>query len=398
MNGFALPRRWTSASRAAWAVLALAALASACTGTSEEGDPVLLVVADGASLALVQDSFGLGERGSDRTLQWLGNAHTFASAGPEGVRDLAAARTTGPAASAVRLFALVRTTDGDDVVRTFDASDVDPDDPSTLSPLGGATDLSGVVQADGSFGEPLCSRALDVSADGSWLALLHDPSACDLDGFPRIVLIDVPAQEVAFATSASAPVAPVAPVFAADDAGIWYLDPGDTNARARFEPLPENGGDARELSLPNVTDPVGMARGGLGLVVASATTVASFDPGSEDDPTVADSADDLTDVIDTRPVPTAAILAISDAEAVLHPNVAADADAFVRESLAVSAPAAATLDPNVFAFLVAPGAISVLDLLGVTPEDDGLNERRFSVPELDAPQAVTWIFGRRATP
>lgn len=376
----------------------LLTLLAGCTGTSEEGDPVLLVVADGAGLELVEDSFGLGDRGDERTLRWLGTAHTFPDAGAQGVRDLAAARAVGAAGSAVRVFALYRTTDGQDLVRPFDASDVAPDDPSTLEPVGDAIDLSEIVQASGTFSEPLCTRAADVSPDGEWFALLHDPEACDVEGFPRIVVVDVPAREVVFTTSESAPVAAVPPIVASDAEGVWYLDPGETSARARFEPLPDANASAREVTLTNLSDPVGLAAGGLGVNVASNATVATFAPAGDAGATVAASEEGLLRVVDTSSMPTPMLLALSASDAVVHPDLSSDADVSVSERLAVPSWAAAMVDPNLFAFVIAPGAVSVLDLLGVTADSGRIPEQRFTVQELDEPHAATWIFGRRTEP
>lgn len=415
MNRSRRTRRAHASTLGAWAVLALllGALAG-CTGTFEEGAPLVLLVAtepsepgDGGAIVayLVEPP----------------DAATLRSVTPIGPADLAPDVTlpiqawdwvdrealgVGPGLGRTRLVVLASdTATAIDARRAllhrYDLAAFDPATP-TLAPVGatpislvdaGAWDEASVAIGEGVSlpnGSP-CLTGTSVSSTGRYVALLDQPTACGSSDLAALLVLDMTGPVVLVWASSFAGVAPVRPYVdqANDRLDVWDLVPG--GAEWRTLDLVE-----RELG-PRLASsdggvPVDVTAAGEERWVLAGGRLTVWRPGTAPGAGVASATGDGAAF-----VPTGAGLAavVLDPDLWVHRTPTAEASR-------VPGPAGryatgVTDAPDRLVYLVREGVIDTLDLLVMTP-DEPLSRVISPAfrdpsddPRLTDPTLVTWF-------
>lgn len=393
--------RWIAMRRLLLSCTWLLMLAVACTGTREAPTPAFLVVADGSTIGLVASPLPPDEVSGSGTLEWLGE---FERELPGPVTGLAVARDLP-----TRVFVAYRD-DGSDHVQRFRAEAVRAGAPETFEASGDPIDVGDIVTTALEV-EP-CVRALRASSNGRWLALLHQPAACPegtAGAGAAVFLLDLeagpPAEMVAFPDVASREDAATPPLFVPPPGGsepgaLLYLEVDGTLIRLS---LPEDGEVEEARSQPlGPIEPVGLGSGGLGVVIAEDDAVHSFGTDSVGEPVELVAEPGLRAVIDAGSLPNATAVLRSESGLIVRTGVGSEDPADAGE-LPISGLVDATVGPYGYAFALAPGGITVVDLLtyagtAAGSETDPL--ARFQVPNVGgsdvsfgSPVAIEWIFG-----
>ena len=376
--------------RALLAALALLLALGGCTGTQEGEETVLLVVATDSAIGLVHHVQTV-----ESGLEWL----------PESVDDLSdvdevvgmhVARYAGPDENDVRVELLYRD-GGDDFLRTYDATFVPPDDAGFFEP-GDTTNLTALVAASDVLPatEALCTTAFDVSPNGRWLALVHDPASCTGVGeAPALLVIDRDGEEDLEVLEQNVG----SPRFGPASDVLYYVDEflGDVLAR----PLPTDGATPEVVDLPTaLDDPVDLAIGPTGrLSLAGPDAVAVVDPGDDETVDAQESLPGLEAVLDSDLPEDDSVTARTSTQLAVHPDPLVEVedgeDAYCDASSSGRI-VDATVGPFSFAYVLVEERIEVFDLLACDPADPAgstLRPNPVLSDDLAGAVAIDWIFG-----
>lgn len=372
--------------------LAAALTLVACTGTQEGVDAVLLVV-------VTEDAVGLVHhvRSGDSRLEWLEDATDPLPPGVVPV-DAQVARYAGPDENSVHVELVYRVAD-EDFLQTYDASFVPPDEADRFVRSGPPVNLSAdVVAPGGEIAEPLCTTGFDVSADGRWLALVHDPGTCGYGGGRALIVVDrdgdgdlrVIDRDVGAVT------------FAPSDDRLFYVDEFDPAIRVVSL---ESGADAPiDPDLPAELEPLtGLAAyTSERLVVSGSDAVAAVDPTDDEAPSTQESLGGLAAVLDADLPEGPAITVRTGSRIVTHPDPALDEDDPFCASTNAGIIVDAVVGPFAFAYVLVDERLVVYDLYGCDPEASGTSTLpagpTLEVDELADAVALAWIFGAAPEP
>lgn len=377
----------------------------ACTGTFEVGAPTLLVVAfdDGTpQVGLVEDTFRSLDPGM-RDLVFLTGSTRSLPAPAVAVDVVGRALDRSAAVFLLRASGTAPAA----YLRGFVIQGIDPADPVAFmeDPALSLTLANGGAGGEGLLDEhrgdeDYCLVDAQVSAEGRYLALFEERSACGGTAFRGIYVLDLEAAAVGADPMVAAFVSPEP-----GPAGI-YLDPtGALDASERptlyfIDPL--TGVNAYRLDTGNTEDVaeggvlfdptsvVDLGRIGDALVLVEPDAYVLLDTTAEPAERI-ESAAGLTDIVsDPLGLAQSAMLLAGD-RLVVHDDVTTDT--FVLE--ASSPPRAdASFDPvDRFLYLLGDAQIGVFDEL--TFEGTAIQVRSFGVPEIPNASVLTWT---RAAP
>jgi len=394
----AAPARAAARLAARLAALALLAALASCTGTTEPRPPTLLVVgfeaAGGPTLALVEDAGptaaagGATTRlrfvaGSERPL--LGWAVGIDIEDREGTRPNAWVLTrTAPAGGAV-----------DSWLQRFEIEGIDPAAPTAFLedldrrvPLSGA---GGVLTSDDLPGHAACPRAVQVSRAGRWAVVLDDPAECGFGGFAVQWLVDTEgasAQPLRVTGDVLA-ASPVTDQLGTEERAYFLIGaPGDAQVFATDFAAPA--GWYRQARLGDSGSIFDLAANGTLLVGLSANRLSSLDladPAAPTTPGTLDVSATSSSRLVTDPFgATTEVFVLGSGRVGVHRSAASGQLARIYVDAA-----AGTIDPvNRYAYLLSPGAVTLVDLLSGPDEfDTPLNYAAVSVPELTLPTGQT---------
>lgn len=383
------------------ATLVLAALAG-CTGTFEVRPPTLLVVAfedTEPAVGLVRDTFNALEPGQSRALAFVAGSRRPL---PARAIDVDVVDRVGVRTAAVFLLRAEGTEEA--YLRGFNLADIDPDDPAAFAPADEFSVLLANGGPDGDEGiledpsAPICPTAMEVTAEGRYVAIFEERSACGGTEFRAIHILDldplITGGEPVLVRSIDAP-APAAPGMYLDQEGVldpdlrealYFVDPLGLVKRYVFETDEVETLDV--AGVPSDTDAlVDIGRVLDLLVLVAEEGYLLIDP-SEASPVgePVESANDLTRLVrDPYGVTDEAVLLAGD-RLVVHPDVA---EAAFREETSAPARSGAVTDPvDRFVYLLGDARIGIYDLL--TAEAENLVVTPFAVPEIPSADVITW--------
>lgn len=370
--------------------LALAALLTACTGTTEPRPPTLLVVGyaagTGPTLALVEDS---GPTAVPARLQFVAGSERplLADAVAMDIEDRDFTRAYA--------WVLVRSqaTSGgvlsvDAWLQRFATSAIDPAAPTAFAEdtarrvvLSGS---GGVLVDPGLPGRVVCPSALQVTRSGQWALILDEPAACGQAGFPVQWLLNTVTGN-ASALRATADVLATSPytdqVLGSERGYFLVSAPGGAQVYATDFTNPATWFGQARLGGSSVL--VDMAGSGSVLVGLSDSRLASVDltdPGAAPSSATLEVNSGPWARLVTDPLgATTEVLVLNGSRVALHrtPGTPEVGPIFLQA-------AAGSIDPiNRFAYLLASGSITLVDLLSGPDEyDTPLQYGAVSVPEL----------------
>ncbi len=366
---------------------------SACTGTSESTSPYLLVVGlddpaatpAGPQVALVEDLYSPIAAVTDR-FDLLASSRRALS------YPAVAADVTHRAGRRDTLVLLTRDLGGGGApaseLRFFGLAGIDPLDPTAFSesrPAIALTGAGGSLEGIAGVGGSPCPVGVQVSRDGSQVAILDVRAACGGSiGEPSyLYLLDTDTSDARL-VSTTGPLLPTAPYLdqADTEEHLYYLAEGVTNAQLYRLTLPDGtGGAYRGLTLPGLSQLALNAAAGS-LIALRPSQVQSLDPvagtGVATVPTVGSAfslAVDATGATDQ-------LVVLGGSQVAVH----ADPSDAQPEKLDITGRAAA-IDPiNRFGYVVRDGVITVIDLLRTgTSANDG-RYRAFPVDGVVLPE------------
>lgn len=398
----------------AWtAVMVLVGALASCTGTFEEGAPLVLLVATapastgdgGAIVAYLVEPPG---------------AATLRSVTPIGPTDLAPDLTlpirawdwvdrdalgVGAGLGRTRLVVLAsdrtqQAVDRSARLHRYDVASFDPATPS-LSPVApgplslvvdGAWDEANVPRGDAVVlpnDEP-CLSGVSVSRDGRYVALLDDPAACGSTDLAALLVVDVTEPALVWVSS-FAGVAPVHPyVDQVDDRlDVWELVPN--GAAWRTFDLTEGTVGAR-LASSDAGVPVTVTAAGEERWVLAGGRLSVWRPDATPSAGVASATSAAGRFVATGAGLPAVLLA---PDLWVHPTPSAEP---LRVQGASGTYVAGVTDaPDRLTYLVRAGVIDTLDLLVLTPDAplSSVISPAFrdpsDDPRLTNPRLVTWF-------
>ncbi len=379
---------------AALLCLGLAAL-SACTGTSEPRPPTLLLVgaAPGGQpqLLLVEDVSSTAPRGEPRleivpaaARDLLAPAVAIDFEDRAGERDAAwvlARSDAGPGGTPPVSAYLQR----------FTVADIDPLDPTafaedtaarvTLTEPGGTGVLDGL-----SLTSPTtCPVALQVDRDGETAVLLDDPASCGSGDHPEVWLVPLDGGDPR-SLEGTNPVAALPPYLRQEEGGgvVYFLVDGIGNTHVYRHAI----GETRSDRLPalDVPEPparlVSSAGAGDVLVVLAEEDLLSVDLTGEEEAQRADTRTGGRHVV-VDPTGASPEVLVLTASGVAFHTTPLDPVPDVDNRPAV----AATIDPVTrFAYAVADGSVTILDLLSGAEYDNSFRTHPEPLAGLELPQ------------
>lgn len=378
------------------AALVLALPVTACTGTTENTVPTLLVIGSvtpsGSQLELVQDVYAPGTA-TPRDLVRVPGSTTSLPAPPV---SLDVVDRNGGRSELVVLTQAPDLTTAE--LHFFDLSGLDPAVAEPLPSSRASVDVSALLAAEGI--SPLCPVEVAVGADGRRAALLDDGSC--RDGVPDIFVIDLETNET-FAVSQEFTILDLLPdgLFVDQSTDLLYFPAQSLNrvdvlsvpmTGAATQPTTVGSADlSADASGDNDFAPVA---GGLGLLFDDELAVVQVGEEVEEASGVAtligasmllrDPGGSLDEIV-----------VLSDDEGAIH----ADATDEDPEEFTLSrSPVDATLEPvQRFAYVLGAGGVDIVDLF---PYADERGDRVLfrELPGLDDPRVITWTQAEGTAP
>ncbi len=387
----------SGAARLAALAMLVALLLSACTGTSEEQAPTLLIVGvlDGTTpqLALVEDvpsPATVNDRlrfvpGSRRPLQAPAVAIDVTE------RDLG----RGVAWVLTREVAGGTTTRA--YLEPFAVSDIDPAAPAAFAPAGPPLELvgpGGILPLDDSPNTVVCPTAVQASRSGEWLLVLDVPRECTpaSGDFPVLWLVNSAAGTAGTLQESNVVlgVQPYTDQRRENERG-FFLVAGTATAQVYaidFETGVSSWFGQRELA----ADPYELrhaAGGGSTLVGFTTSQLVGVDL---ERPAGSDRLGPVTAATSARQVvvdPTAVrhVLLLTDTQVEVHAALAQDAPA--PDSVTFAGAGASIDGPRAYGYVIAGGQMMLVDLYTGGGAGDSLRTFAYSVPELTLPTGPT---------
>ena len=407
----------------------------ACTGTTETGVPILLVVgyqenaADGAEgqVGLVRDTFDVA--GAAREISFVEGSSRPLPAAPIAFDLTDRSNTRDTLVVLSRNDGAANVNDSEAFLNFFNLEGVGADDPTAfertgLEELELSADALDTTDSDLPLDLNFCPVDVQVSESGRYAALLHDGEPCGIRGFGALDIIDLepvgsnePAKLLGRFSSQIVPVSFYLRqervgvgdnrlyFFQNDPAGVQVTElllPDENDNNPEIDPLP--GGD-NLTEVADVADDtqevqdLGFVLDGANENATAPVLVTLFDesyvPLRNLD---ADEAVNLGNRVDTveqsRKVLTDDFLTtdnvfiLGDDEFTVHENVGEAAE----EAADIIAADAVYEPSNNFVYFVSNETVSLFDPQNFQfEEDDEVDTAAFDVDELSNPVFVTWI-------
>ncbi len=407
----------------------------ACTGTTESGVPILLVVgyqenvADGAEgqVGLIEDTFDVA--GTAREISFVEGSSRPLPARPiaydltdrDNSRDTLVVLSRNDGAANVN--------DSAAFLNFFNLTGVDADNPAAFEQTDpGQLELSAdaldTTEPDLPLDLNFCPVDVQVSEGGRYAALLHDGEPCGIRGFGALDIIDLepvgsnePAKLLGRFSSQIVPVSFYLRqervgvgdnrlyFFQNDPVGVQVTElllPDENDNNPEIDPI--LGGD-NLTEVADVADDTQEVED-LGLVLDGADENAtapvlvtlfdeSFVPLRNYDTDAAviignrvDTIEDSRKVLTDDFLTTDSVFILSDDEFTVHENVGEAAE----EAASIVAADAVYEPRNNFVYFVSDETVSLFDPQDFQfEEDDEVDTRPFDVDELSDPVFVTWI-------
>ncbi len=377
--------------------LALACVAlllglSACTGTFEATEPLLLVVGleDGGGapqVALIEDRFSPVQSTSDRLVLLEDSRRPL----PYPAVSADVIQRAGLRSELVLLTRELDVAAPQSELRFFDLDGIDPADPvgfdvSTQHPT---VVLSGAPGAllDEAGGVGACPTAVQASRDGRYIAVLDNRRVCSGVGSDLVTLylIDVNASPPAIVfSSGGQPLVAAAPFLdqAGGDEHLYYLVSGINTMLIYRMTLPSGSSSPYlGLSLPGTEASVLRADRDM-LVALSATQLRSVKAVAGAPAGLATTVTGARALAVDATGTTEQLVVVGSSQTAVH---ASPADA--KPTLLSFSGDAAVIDPlNRFAYVMRDQVLYIVDLLAVTAGNSGGLFAGTSLPELNLPQ------------
>lgn len=378
-----------------WVTSVVTALAlAACTGTTENTVPTLLVIGSvapgGSQLELVQDVYEPGTA-TPRDLVRIAGSTTPLTAPPvsldvvdrNGVRNELVVLTQDPDTAKAELH-------------FFDLSGLDTTAGAPLVSSRASVDLSALLANEGI--SPLCPVEVAVGSDGRRAALLDDGSC--RDGVADIFVLDLVTSELFVLTREFIVDVLPAGLFVDQSTDLLFF-PAQSLNRVEVLSIPLTGatqtttvGNAdlsADAAGDNDFDPVA---GGLGVLVDDRLALVQVG----DDIDEASSVATLSGASMLLPDPGGSldeIVVLSASQVAIHAS-AEDEDPEIF-SLSQS-PVDATLEPvQRFGYVLEAGGVDILDLFPYADEPASRVLFR-ELPGMDDPRVITWTHAEGTTP
>lgn len=179
-------------------ILLVTVTLSACTGTFEEPNPILLVTgyqdAAGSHVALIRDTFGPSEANTNR-LRFL----------PDSVRPLSAPAVSydvvdrGGTRNSLVVLSRTPTVNGTSTgyLTFFSLSGIDPDSPADFDETRERVISPAVQVVPETLVNPkFCPSSVQVTQTGAYAAVLNEPELCRLGGQPSVDIFDLQSQPI----------------------------------------------------------------------------------------------------------------------------------------------------------------------------------------------------------
>lgn len=398
----------------------------ACTGTFEEGNPVLLVVGygdnNGSRVALIEDRFS-ATGVVDNRLEFLESSVQAlpAPAVSYDVTDRERARGTlvvlsreQPAGGSATGY-----------LSFFSLQGIDPETPTAFSPRRAPLTISPATVAvpDTVPNPQFCPGSVQVTQSGAFATVLNEPGLCGSSGRPSIDIFDLQGTQLRLLqriTSSSGSFLAGGGIYVSQSAAqdlLYYAVNVPGNLRLQRAVLPRPGSDfggddtVAVAAVATVRTTAGNAFVDLGragtpaeerLIVLFEDTLVSVTgftgtgEAGEEVETPPNNARVIRD--DRREVDATLILGTPAARrfSYLPPPSEAEGDEGL-ESARVDAVDATTEPTYGFVYFVADRQVSLFDLNSYDT-DETLRAAPNAVPELTAPTFVTWTQSVPATP
>lgn len=343
-------------------------LVTACTGSQTTRTPVVVFLA-GTDTSIETSTLRAFEielpydpaTGTEPIRELAGFERTLQGS----VIALTATRQGDPA-----LYVLLRI-DGVDTLARFDVAGLDTDVPGSLASSPDAlVDLDAIVETPEGLDEELCARAITVTPDGSWLGLLHDPTACASSGPPAVLAIELtpddPNRRGFGPPTLGTQDAAAAPTFVGrgDDVRLAWVRA--TGAVTVWSPLDV---DAKPVELAVVelgSSAPALGRSGTGLAVAYDRDVRYVSlAGGELGPTwTVDDTGTLRDVVDADTLPGTSSIVVGSAGLAVLTDLDADPDdARIDAASVADADTQAVLGPYGYLYVLTNAELRTFDTL-----------------------------------
>lgn len=378
-----------------WAAPVVTALAlAACTGTTENTVPTLLVIGSvapgGPQLELVQDVYEPGTA-TPRDLVRLAGSTTPLTAPPVSldVVDRNGGRN--------ELVVLTQDPDtGKAELHFFELSGLDATAGAPLASSRTSVDLSALLAAEGI--SPLCPVEVAVGSDGRRVALLDDGSC--RDGVADIFVLDLATTELFVLTQEFIVDVLPAGLFVDQSTDLLYF-PAQSLNRVEVLSIPLAGDTqptpvgSADLSADTAGDnDFDSVAGGLGLLVDDRLAVVQVG----DDIDEASSVTTLNGASMLLPDPGGSldeIVVLSANQVAIHASLE-DED---PETFSLSrTPVDATLEPvQRFGYVLEAGGVDILDLFPYADQPASRVLFR-ELPGLDDPRVITWTHAEGTAP
>ena len=394
---------------------------TACTGTTEQGTPIFLVVgyqadaADGAEgkVGLIEDTFGVSGASEDR-LSFVTSRDLPAAPVAYDLTDRDNLRDTLVVLS--RNDGSANVADSTAFLSFFNIGGVDPADPANFTLT---RDLP-LSTLDAEPGLPLntefCPIDVQVSSDGRYAALLHEGTPCGAPEFQAVDVIDTEASPPALLERFDIQIEPASlylaqvPIendrlyfFQDDPAGVQLTEvtlPDENANNPDIDTAP--GGDVEEVidiadnneeveDLGVVRAPTDANPDRLALVALfdeSFVPIVNYAEGTPDDGTREETIDESRKLITDDFLTTEVIFVLGEDEFTVHQNIGAAEE----EGVSISAADAVYEPRNRFVFFVSDQLIRIFDPTDFTfGEDNDIDiDSLPTITELTNPVFITW--------